>query len=200
MDELDIQKLTEQASRRVTPTMTASDSGWSRNPPEKRVQINREELDIMEEHLTAKLSLAGDATEIKFAPQGRPETPSEAVPGAGGYKLDGGKARWELAPFDAFEAMVNVLTWAVDKKTRGDRAYPERNWERGMAWSRVFGAMIRHAWKWWLGKMTGRSTVDEESGMSHMWHAFTCAGFLVTYESRGMTDFDDRPSNSTDNK
>lgn len=195
MPEMDLNKLKQQVKETLQDVEARGTSTWGKNLSHKRVEISQEHLDVMEAELVNKL---GDSEEIVVIEQDRPTTPEEAVPGAGGYKLDGGKARWELAPFDAFEALVNVQTWAVDKKARGERAYPERNWERGMSWSRCFGAMIRHAWKWWFGKMTGRSSFDEESGMSHIWHAFTCAGFLVAYEMRQMTEFDDRPSVSAD--
>lgn len=194
MEEMDINKLRTQVKDVMKTQDEATTSVWGRNLSNKRIEIKQEHLDIMESELAGKLLDEEQPQPVLD----RPMTPEEATPGAGGYKLDGGKARWELAPFDAFEAMVDVLTWAVDKKARGNRAYPERNWERGMSWSRCFGAMIRHAWKWWFGKMTGRSTHDEESGMSHIWHAFTCAGFLVAYELRGITEFDDRPKGSHD--
>lgn len=155
--------------------------------PDKRITLTDEEMNAMGAFLVGQMG-----SDV------RPSSPEEASSGVGGYKLDYGKARWELAPFDAFEAMVNVLTWAVDQKARGQDAYPERNWERGMSWSRCFGAMMRHSWRWWMGKMSGRSTIDEESGMSHLWHAFTCAGFLVAYELRKMNKFDDRPTVESD--
>ena len=195
MPEMDLNKLRQQAAESMNPNSTESVSAWGRDLSEKRVPINKEHLDAV--HMELSRMFPDDAVDSASEVE-RPTTPEEAVPGAGGYKLDGGKARWELAPFDAFEAMVQIQTWAVDKKARGERAYPERNWERGMAWSRCFGAMIRHAWKWWFGRMRGHSTLDGESGMSHMWHAFTCAGFLVAYEMRQMTSFDDRPAMTSD--
>lgn len=195
MRELDINKLMEEAKSTVSPEEGGVRPFWGTSLSEKRIRITSTELSAMEEQLSSKI---GDDDTETAASVSKPSTQAEATKGLGGYKLDTGKPRWDLAPFDAFEAMVHVQTWAVSKELRGDKAYPERNWERGMAWSRVFGAMIRHSWKWWLGKMTGRSTIDEESGMSHLWHAFTSAGFLVAYELRGMTEFDDRPSVTCD--
>lgn len=191
MRELDINKLKDELKDTVAPEEGGVRPFWGSSLSEKRIVLNSNEISAMEEQLASRFTDedASQATAVS-----RPTTQEEAKVGLGGYKLDTGKPRWDLAPFDAFEAMVQVQTWAVNSSVRGDKAYPERNWERGMAWSRVFGAMIRHSWKWWLGKMTGRSTIDEESGMSHLWHAFTSAGFLVAYEIRGMTEFDDRPS------
>lgn len=198
MDEINVKKFTEE----VTGIISCQDSPRQARAavneilPEKRVHISKEEIAFMEQYLEHQLEEKSTQEPPKASE--RPTSPEEAIPGAGGYKLDGGKPRWELAPFDAFESLVQVLTWAADKKIRGDRAYPARNWERGMHWSRPFGAMMRHAWKWWQGKLTGGSTVDEESGMSHIWHAFTCAGFLVAYENRKLTNFDDRPTSNSD--
>jgi hypothetical protein len=66
----------------------------------------------------------------------------------------------------------------------------DRNWELGMSWGRVFGALMRHLWAWWGGR--GPTTksflfgdLDSETGMSHLWHAACCIAFLVAYEERG---------------
>jgi len=63
----------------------------------------------------------------------------------------------------------------------------ERNWEKGMVWSRVYGALMRHLWTWWA-----RGGVDPETGKSHLWHAACCITFLLTYEIR-QSGTDDRP-------
>lgn len=63
----------------------------------------------------------------------------------------------------------------------------ERNWELGMDWSRVFGALMRHMWSWWKGEK-----LDPETGKSHLWHAGCCIAFLIAYEERNVGN-DDRP-------
>lgn len=63
----------------------------------------------------------------------------------------------------------------------------ERNWERGMAWSRPFSALMRHMWAWWRGE-----DFDPETGYSHLAHAACCILFLMTYRGR-ETGVDDRP-------
>lgn len=55
----------------------------------------------------------------------------------------------------------------------------ERNWEKGMSWGRVYGALMRHMWAWWAGEST-----DQETGRSHLWHAGACLAFLIAYEER----------------
>lgn len=98
-----------------------------------------------------------------------------------GEKKDEGKPRWELLAYDAIEGIVRVLTFGAVK-------YEARNWERGILYGRVFGAILRHLWKWWMGENN-----DPETGLSHLDHAGCELMFLSAYEKRGMTEFDDRP-------
>ena len=65
----------------------------------------------------------------------------------------------------------------------------ERNWELGMRWSRVFGALMRHLWAWWNPLVPD---TDPETGRSHLWHAGCCLAFLIAYEARNVGE-DDRP-------
>lgn len=108
-----------------------------------------------------------------------------------GTKLDDGKVRLELIPGELIFAVGEILTFGANK-------YAARNWEKGIHWGRVFGATMRHLWSWWQGKSpTTRNflfgNLDAETGKSHLWHAATCLSFLIAYEERGMTAFDDRP-------
>jgi len=98
-----------------------------------------------------------------------------------GVKYDAGKAPYHLVPWDAVSAIAAVLGVGAQK-------YGARNWERGMDWSRPFAACIRHLEAWWQGE-----NVDQETGLSHLWHAGCCIVFLIAYERRG-SGRDDRPS------
>lgn len=100
-----------------------------------------------------------------------------------GSKKDQGKNRLDLWPPDAFLAIGRVLTF-------GSTKYADRNWERGMAWGRVYAALQRHLNAWWGGEPK-----DIESGYSHLWHAGSCLVFLISYELRGVGK-DDRPRRS----
>lgn len=109
----------------------------------------------------------------------------------GGVKFDSDKNRLELIPPEAILAMGEILTYGAVK-------YEDRNWERGVHWSRPFGAAMRHLWAWWGGRgPTTKSflmgSLDMETGRSHLWHAITCLAFLVAYEEREMKSWDDRP-------
>jgi len=93
---------------------------------------------------------------------------------------DGGKLRYDLLPADALEELVKVYTAGAEK-------YTDRNWEKGMAWTRAFGSLQRHAWAWMRGE-----DLDAESGIHHMAHAaFRCLQ-LLAYAKRGVGG-DDRP-------
>ena len=107
-----------------------------------------------------------------------------------GAKYDQGKTRIELFPGDVLFAISDILTFGAQK-------YADRNWEKGMAWSRCFGALMRHLWAWWQGK--GPTNVnfalgefDPETMRSHLWHAGCMLTFLIAYELRGIGT-DDRP-------
>lgn len=114
------------------------------------------------------------------------EAPTETLPEAPqeGRKDDTGKIPMELLPPELLFAVASVLGFGCQK-------YGPRNWEKGMAWGRVFGAAMRHLWCWWGGK--GPTTrnfafgdLDAETAFSHLWHAATCIAFLVAYEERGI--------------
>lgn len=106
-----------------------------------------------------------------------------------GRKDDAGKDPIELIAPEFIFALARVLGFGAKK-------YAARNWEKGMKWSRVFGALMRHLWCWWGGKgPTTRSflfgDLDDETSFSHLWHAGCCIMFLITYEERNA-GIDDR--------
>ena len=112
-----------------------------------------------------------------------------------GRKDDTDKVRMELIPPELLMATATVLTFGAGK-------YGDRNWEQGISWGRVFGALMRHLWAWWGGK--GPTTksflfgdLDSETGYSHLWHAACCIAFLISYEERSMVAFDDRSPKKT---
>lgn len=97
-----------------------------------------------------------------------------------GVKHDEGKLPEHLISPFAHNRLLKVLQFGAGK-------YAERNWEKGMAWSRVYAAAERHLHSWWKGE-----THDKETGFSHLAHALTCLHFLNHYEST-RTGTDDRP-------
>ena len=97
-----------------------------------------------------------------------------------GRKSDTSKNPLDLLPVDALQAVGAVLQYGATK-------YEPRNWEKGLSWSRVYGAILRHLFAWWRGEDR-----DPESGLTHLSHAACCLLFLLTYELR-KTGKDDHP-------
>jgi hypothetical protein len=105
----------------------------------------------------------------------------------GGVKFDEGKTRDDLIPPEVEEAIAKVLEF-------GARKYAERNWEKGMLWSRPYAACRRHLRNWFARRDFGKGPgADKDSGYSDLWHAATNIAFLIAYELRGVGE-DDRPT------
>lgn len=97
-----------------------------------------------------------------------------------GKKFDDDKLRYELLPTRPLQEIVKVLT-------EGARKYGARNWEQGIEWSRVYGALQRHLMAFWEGEDR-----DPESGLSHLAHAGCNVLFLLFFSSE-FKNLDDRP-------
>ena len=104
-------------------------------------------------------------------------------PLAEGTKHDGDKIRTDLYPVASFLGACRVLT-------HGAKKYAARNWEKGILYGRVYGALLRHLFAWWGGE-----DVDPESGEHHLDHAGCCIAFLQHYAKHpgSYAAFDDRP-------
>jgi hypothetical protein len=87
-----------------------------------------------------------------------------------GVKFDQGKARTDLISPVAIIEVSKVLEFGAKK-------YADHNWRKGMKWSRLLGAALRHI----LAYMGGEDK-DPETGLSHLAHAFCCIMFLLEYE------------------
>ena len=83
-------------------------------------------------------------------------------------------ARFDLLPWDALWQVALVFGKGAEK-------YAERNWERGLDYNAIAGAIGRHAGLWIAGQRR-----DEESGLSHMAHLATLALFALAHELRGV--------------
>lgn len=97
-----------------------------------------------------------------------------------GHKDDSGKLRMDLLP-------VVPLFLLSDVYTRGAKKYADHNWRKGLKWSRIFAALLRHAWKWFNGERC-----DPEDGQHHLASVAWCAFTLMEYE-RSHPEMDDRP-------
>lgn len=101
-----------------------------------------------------------------------------------GRKDDTGKTRLELIPPTLLWAVGEVLGFGANK-------YAARNWEKGIQYGRVYGALQRHLNAFWAG-----DDIDAESTLPHLWHAACCIAFLIEFEELGREDLDDRSARS----
>lgn len=108
----------------------------------------------------------------------------EALLNKEGVKNDSAKMRMDLISIRFLWYLGAVLTFGTDK-------YAARNWEKGVAWSRLYGACIRHMTAWWNGE-----ELDPETGLSHLAHAGFCIMALSEYEETHK-ELDDRPESTT---
>ena len=100
-------------------------------------------------------------------------------------KFDNDKPRYDLIPPEALDGLARLYGLGAGK-------YDDRNWEKGLAWSRVFAAMMRHAWKWFRGE-----DYDREDGQHHLLSVIWCAMALYTYFVRAVGTDDRSPHVTT---
>ena len=112
------------------------------------------------------------AQPLRDAPTAAPAPPTA------GIKHDAGKLRFDLIPVEPLREIARVYTIGAAK-------YADRNWERGIAWGRVFAAMCRHAFAWWGGEQ-----LDPVDGQHHLASVAWCAMALIEYE-RTHPELDD---------
>ena len=94
-----------------------------------------------------------------------------------------GKGRYDLLSPLAIKRLADLYE-------RGAIKYSARNWEKGIKFSRVYGAALRHLLAWWDGE-----DFDPETGESHLDHAACCVHFLSHYvKDKKYKKFDDRPT------
>ena len=101
-----------------------------------------------------------------------------------GTKYDGDKTKWDLIPYGALDEVAKVYTGGAKK-------YDDWNWAKGIKYSRIFAAMMRHLIAfWWYKKRIN----EEDFGLHHLAHAIWGALTLLHYEQNYETykSFDDR--------
>lgn len=86
-----------------------------------------------------------------------------------GVKDDGDKLRYDLIPPAPMDEIAKVFTIGAKK-------YEDRNWEKGLKWGRIFGALMRHAWAYWRGE------THDPDGQHHLASVAWCAMVLMEYE------------------
>jgi len=90
-----------------------------------------------------------------------------------GTKYDADKLPYSAIPPKPLKELVKVYLIGAKK-------YGMDNWRSGITWSRIFSAMMRHAWDWWDGE-----EYDQEDGQHHLssiaWCAFTLLEYIKTH-------------------
>lgn len=96
-----------------------------------------------------------------------------------GFKNDEGKTRYDLIPPLPLKALAHVYTMGAGK-------YTDHNWRKGMAWSRIIGAMMRH-----IEAFRSGISYDPKDGQHVLGSVAWCAFALMEYE-RTHPELDDR--------
>lgn len=86
-----------------------------------------------------------------------------------GTKNDTGKPQLSLLTRESLEAEARAFAYGAKK-------YDKNNYKRGMAWSRVLDAALRH-----LTAFNAGENIDPESNLCHLDHAKACVAMLVYY-------------------
>lgn len=112
--------------------------------------------------------------DIEREPENAPE---------GGSKKDAGKPRYDLIP----PAVLHELAILYQK---GAEKYADRNWEKGIHYSRCYRALLSHAFKYFMGE-----DYDKVDGQHHMdsvaWYAIAIRHYDL--HPNKYREFDDRP-------
>ena len=96
-----------------------------------------------------------------------------------GTKFDGDKPRMDLISPIALEELAKVLDF-------GSKKYEAWNWSKGISYTRILAATLRHTYKYIMGE-----SIDPETGVSHMASVMCNAMFILHYE-KYRPEFDDR--------
>lgn len=94
-----------------------------------------------------------------------------------GVKEKTGKLRMDLLPEDALVSIAQVLTW-------GAGVYGDRNWEKGISYQDLKGAVKRHLAKFDLGQ-----DLDEKDKLPHLAHLAADALMMLALFLRSEQTF-----------
>lgn len=97
-----------------------------------------------------------------------------------GLRYNEGKIRFDLLEANAIEELAKIFT-------KGSEKYLPRNWEKGMAWSKVVASLKRH-----LNEFEKGEDFDPETKCYHITHAAWNALALTSYY-KIYPQGDDRP-------
>lgn len=84
-------------------------------------------------------------------------------------KHDNGKPKLSLVNRECLNGIAKAMEYGMLK-------YEKNNYKKGMEWSRVLDALLRHATAW--GE---KEELDPESALNHLYHAGACINMLLYY-------------------
>lgn len=105
----------------------------------------------------------------QIAPQNSTEVQQTSAHISSAIKADSCKAPLGLIPRSALIEEAHVLAYGAEK-------YDLHNWRKGMEWTRLIDAILRHVTSFADGE-----DFDQESGLHHLAHARASCGFLLEY-------------------
>jgi len=105
----------------------------------------------------------------QIAPQNLTEVQQTSAHISSAIKSDSCKAPLGLIPRSALIEEAHVLAYGAEK-------YDLHNWRKGMKWTRLIDAVLRHVIAFADGE-----DFDQESGLHHLAHARASCGFLIEY-------------------
>lgn len=97
----------------------------------------------------------------------------------GGLKYDSGKPKMSLVTTECIAGIARALEYGAAK-------YGRNNYKKGMDWTRVIDALMRHT-----RSFTDKEDNDTESGLNHLYHAGACINMLIYYYEKQVGN-DDR--------
>lgn len=97
-----------------------------------------------------------------------------------GAKYDNKKPMMALIPPTALEEEAWVWTFGAQK-------YDKWNWNKGLEFTRILSALMRHT-----NALVKGQDIDPESGRHHGAHIRCCAAMLIEYYNAGRYELDDR--------
>ncbi len=104
-----------------------------------------------------------------------------------GKKFDQDKPHMaHLSPI-AMKKIAQVMTFGAKK-------YDANNWRKGIVYTRLISASLRHIFAY-----LGRESLDPETGISHLAHASCCLMMVLEFEET-MPEMDDRYIYANDKK
>ena len=98
----------------------------------------------------------------------------------GGNKFDQDKLRYDLLPEEALEEIVRVFT-------AGAKKYSDRNWEKGIVFSRLIGAGRRHDAAFLKGELVDPETLTVHLANSVV-NRLMMLQFVLTKQSDKLDD------------